>query len=65
MSNQIESAEQFDIVGFVIAFEAGALDREEVIDGFQHLVDLGVIWSLQGSYQRAAQTLIEDGLISY
>lgn len=47
-------APEFDPVEFVMLYEVGELDEEDVIDGFQHLVKSGMIWSLQGSYQRTA-----------
>ena len=52
----------FDIVGFILAFESGEASNDEVIEGFQHLIDTGTVWSLQGSYGRTAQNLIERGL---
>ena len=48
----------------VIRFEQGELDEDEVIELFQHLVDTGAAWSLQGSYGRTARDLIEAGLVS-
>jgi len=36
---------------------------DEVIEAWQYLLDSGVLFSLQGSYQRMAQQLIEDGVI--
>jgi hypothetical protein len=53
--------QNFDIVDFVIGFESGALDEAEVIEGFQHLIESGVVWSLQGFYGRTAAALIEAG----
>ena len=55
-------ANNFSTVDFIIDYEAGALSEEEVIEGFQHLIDNGVVWSLQGSYGRTAATLIDAGL---
>ena len=52
-----------DLVDKIIAFESGEMDDDEVIEFFQELVDSGTVWSLQGSYQRAARRLIEAGLI--
>lgn len=54
-------ANDFSTVDFIIEYEAGALSEEEVIDGFQHLIDSGIVWSLQGSYGRTAATLIAAG----
>lgn len=47
----------------IIRFEDGDLSDEEIIDLFQHLVDTGIAWQLQGSYGRTANALIEAGLI--
>lgn len=55
-------ANDFSTVDFIIDYEAGVLSEEEVIDGFQQLIDSGVVWSLQGSYGRTAATLIDAGL---
>ena len=52
----------FDTVGFVIDFESGNLSEEDVIEGFQHLINDGTVWQLQGSYGRTAAALIEAGL---
>jgi hypothetical protein len=53
---------KFDEVGFFIAYEQGDLGEEEVIEGFQHLIDSGLVWRLQGSYGRMATALIGSGL---
>lgn len=55
-------ANDFNTVDFIIDYEAGVLSEEEVIDGFQQLIDSGIVWSLQGSYGRTAATLIDAGL---
>jgi hypothetical protein len=53
-----------DQVDMIMAFEAGELDEDGVIALFQDLVDSGLAWKLQGSYGRAAVSLIEQGLVS-
>lgn len=53
----------WDEVGFIMAFEGGELTEEALIDGFQHLVDNGHAWSLQGVYGRTAAALIQRGLV--
>jgi hypothetical protein len=61
---QLEDADgniPFDVVGFVMAYEGGELDDDEIVKGFQHLIDNGQVWHLQGSYGRQAQRLIDDG----
>ena len=51
----------FDVVGFIMAFESGQLDNDAIVEGFQYLIDSGLAWSLQGSYGRTANSLIETG----
>ena len=60
--NKQAMPEVFDTVGFIMAYEDGALDHSAVVEGFQQLIDSGVVWSLQGSYGRAAASLIQQGL---
>jgi len=50
-----------DLTGSIIAFEQGELDRDEIIELFQHLIDTGLCWQLQGSYGRCATELIKAG----
>lgn len=52
-----------DLVTQIIAFEEGEMDQDEVVDLFQHLVNTGMAWSLQGSYGRMARDLIDAGLV--
>jgi hypothetical protein len=53
---------RYDEVAAMIAWENGELDPDEVVELFQHLIDSGVVWSLQGAYGRAAQRLLDLGL---
>lgn len=55
---------QFDEVGAIIRYEQGDLSREEAIELFQHLVDNGHAWSLQGFYGRTAKALIAAGYVT-
>ena len=41
-----------------------AADEEEYIAAWQHLVDTGVIFQLQGWFQRTANDLLRAGIIS-
>jgi len=51
-------------VDLIMAFEAGELDSEGIIQLFQDLVNTGLAWKLQGSYGRAAIDLIKQGLVT-
>lgn len=62
-STEALTKEPFDTVDFIMSFEGGELSEAEVIDGFQHLLDSGMVWSLQGMYGRTARQLIDAGLI--
>jgi len=53
---------EFDLVGFVMDFEGGEMDKETLVAGFQNLINTGMAWNLQGFYGRTANSLIEAGL---
>jgi len=38
------------------------LEDGDVIAAYQHLIDNGLVWQLQGSYGRNATQMIEEGL---
>lgn len=59
----MKTERDFDVVGFCIAWEMGEIEsEEELAEGFQHLIDTGIVWQLQGMYGRTAKRLIEAGL---
>ena len=37
-------------------------ERDEQIEAWQHLIDTGLAWRLQGSFGRNAMSLIEQGV---
>lgn len=47
-----------DHIGRILAYEQGELDDDEILDMFQAMIDDGSVWQLQGSYGRAAASLI-------
>lgn len=51
----------YDVVGKIIAYEDDELDLEQTIELFQHLIDTGMAWQLQGHYGRVATRMIEAG----
>jgi len=56
-----EAKRNFDVVGFIMDFECGDVSEDRMIEGFQHLIDDGTVWQLQGFYGRTAESLIEQG----
>ena len=52
-----------NIVQQIAEYEEGNLCEEEVIELFQYLVDTRIVWTLQGSYGRMAEYLIEQELV--
>lgn len=54
----------YDLSTAIIAYETDQMETtDEVLELFQHLVDTGMAWSLQGHYGRTAAALIEGGHI--
>lgn len=62
MSDTTTLEKSFDLVGQIMAYESGELDQDETVQLFQHMIDDGTVWHLQGSYGRMAVRLIEAGL---
>ncbi len=50
-----------DHLDFIMSYEQGDLDEEQVVAGFQEMIDDGFVWSLQGHYGRTAAALIDAG----
>ena len=55
--NQVDNT-----VDFIIAYEGGDLDDDAIVDGFQAMIDSGLVWQLQGSYGRQAKAMIKAGV---
>jgi hypothetical protein len=66
-NQQPEEATMYDpnnLINDIIAFEEGDIDDDRLLGMFQHLVDTGKAWTLQGFYGRTAIALIEAGHIT-
>ena len=61
---KINDEKSFDEISAIIAYEQGDLDDEATIELFQHLVDNGHAWTLQGHYGRTAAALIDAGYVT-
>jgi hypothetical protein len=53
-----------DLVDNIMRYENGEMDEEEIREFFQHLMDTGLAWTLQGAYGRMAARLIEAGEVN-
>ena len=57
-----EKMTDYRAVALAEGFEEGS--EEEQIDAWQHLIDTGRAWRLQGFFGRTAQRLIDAGVCS-
>ncbi len=60
----VPARKTYDYVGAIMAYEQGDLSDTQTLELFDYLLKSGVIYGLQGSYQRMAQSLIDAGEIS-
>jgi hypothetical protein len=60
----MKTEKKFDLTTSLIEYEAGNATKEEIIELFQHLLDTGLAWKLQGSYGRATEILLGQNLIT-
>ena len=51
----------YEAVGMAEGF-VECRDRETLIEAWQHLINTGLAWSLQGWFGREAQELITEGV---
>jgi len=55
--------DNYTAIGIAEGFEE-ADNEEQYLEAWQHLVNTGLAWKLQGSFGRTARSLIEEGLIN-
>ena len=55
---------KFNLVDYIMQYEAEELRGEQVLKLFSYLIKTGKAWSLQGVYGRMAGALIERGYLS-
>ena len=60
----MEYSEMTDFDATMIAEGVQEATYEEQVQAWQHLVDTGLAWKLQGFFGRTAQHLIEEGVIN-
>ena len=53
----------YQAIGIAEGFIEAKSD-EEIVQAWQHLVDTGLAWTLQGWFGRQANALIEEGIIT-
>lgn len=53
-----------EIVSTIIQYEEGNLDIDETLKLFSILIKTGMIYHLQGHYQRVAMDFIQNGFLS-
>lgn len=58
------NVDRFVTVDQIMAYEDGSMSSTDAVQMFANLVRTGQAYQLQGSYGRAANSLIEQGVIS-
>ena len=51
----------YEAIGIAEGF-IECLNEETVIEAWQHLIDTGLAWTLQGAFGRMAKSLIDAGV---
>ena len=57
-----ETFDDFTAIGIAEGF-IDCESEDDMVKAWQHLVDTGLAWSLQGWFGRTANSLIEQGII--
>ena len=61
--SKTKNMDNYTAVGIAEGFIEAETD-EQVLQAWQHLVDTGLAWSLQGWFGRTARRLIDNGFIT-
>jgi hypothetical protein len=66
MANKTEAKKwsDYNAVAAVEGFDGEEHSEEEIVEAWQHLIDTGLCWQLQGWFGRTAAGLIESGVCS-
>ena len=56
--------DQYQAIGIAEGF-IECDDEEKIVEAWQHLIDTGLCWQLQGWFGRNAARLIEDGICKW
>lgn len=54
----------FSVTDYIIRWESGDLEFDEEVRLFQHLIDTGMVYQLQGFYGRHAQMMLDEGYLT-
>ena len=54
---------QMDLMSSILDYEMGILEFDETIELFEELYQTGMLWQLQGAYQREFMRMVEAGHI--
>ena len=63
VSGPEEDVDNFRAIGIAEGF-VEAENEDQVIEAWQHLVETGLAWNLQGWFGRTAKHLIQEGVIN-
>ncbi len=58
----IAKGPKFDLVKFIVEFEDGKCTPDDVVIGFQYIINANLCTKLQGLYKWMAELLIKEGL---
>lgn len=58
----LEGWTDYSACAAIEGFDGEVHDQNEILSAWQHLIDSGTVWSLQGTYGRTAEELIDQGL---